>query len=177
MSLVRDSVSTLLACLAKLARARSTPHLFTQIPPFSGTLLCWFVQVSAVDAKHASADYDRFDCLVRDSWDVVKDHLRVNVRVWKRLTAEQQTRHLLNKSSPPLEQGQAEELAQEINELLRISEWHMLLEGGGFVRPRSCLCAWCWPRVAWGGGWWCVDLAMALRSDFAVLVFSLVCDV
>ena len=77
--------------------------------------MCWFVQVSAVDAKHASADYDRFDCLVRDSWDVVKDHLRVNVRVWKRLTAEQQTRHLLNKSSPPLEQGQAEELAQEIN--------------------------------------------------------------
>ena len=103
--------------------------------------MCWFVQVTAVDAKRTSADYVRFDCLVRDSWDVVKDRLRVNVRVWKRLTAEQQTRHLLNKSSPPLEQGQAEELAQEINELLRISEWHMLLEGGGFVRPRSCLCA------------------------------------
>jgi hypothetical protein len=46
-----------------------------------------------------------------------------------------------------------------------------------FSQDSCCLCAWCWPRVAWGGGWWCVDLAMALRSDFAVLVFSLVCDV
>jgi hypothetical protein len=46
-----------------------------------------------------------------------------------------------------------------------------------FSQDSCCLCAWCWPRVAWGGGWWCVDLAMALRSDFAVLGFSLVCDV
>jgi hypothetical protein len=40
-----------------------------------------------------------------------------------------------------------------------------------------CLCAWCCPHVAWGRRGRCVDLAMALRSDFALLVVSLVCDV
>jgi hypothetical protein len=110
-----------------------------------------------VDAVQAAVGFSDFCDNVGTFWASVRGELTTTVGLWKRKTEEEQRRHLVNKTSPPMDQGRAEELVQEINKLLSISELHAL-EGGGLVRPLNLGH---WPSLR-GGGHLCVPGWMPL---------------